>query len=104
MGKVRTFYGHEGIVPPHGLIAREAGEPAETFEAEELVLPTTRSKVSEIDDFISARRDAGDEIDVADDATKPEKLDAIQRWADSLPQIEGKPADGDDESDDNDEE
>lgn len=97
MGKVRTFYGHGGSVPPLGLVARGAGEDAadETFETEELVLPTTRSSVPEIDDFIAARREAGDTIEVADDAKKGDKLAAIQTWADSLPSLEGEPTDDD---------
>lgn len=98
MGKVRTFHGHEGIVPPHGLVAREAGDaPVDetTFEAEELVLPTTRSKVDEIDGFIATRREAGDVIEVDDSASKADKLAAIQAWADSLPSIGGDESDDD---------
>lgn len=40
MGRVRVFYGHEGIVPPTGLRPRSAAEPAPDAESEVDVIET----------------------------------------------------------------
>lgn len=64
----------------------EDGEPVE-IEAEPIDLPTSRDKVKVIDAFIAEQREKGAVIEVAEDATKPEKLDAIAAWAETIPAL-----------------
>lgn len=99
MGRVRTFYGHEGVVYPTGLIPSGAGadeadvEEIETIpgtegyepnevDAEAIDLPDNSWKVGKIDSFASEHG-----ITFDDGATKPEKLAVIQKWADDLPTL-----------------
>lgn len=62
----------------------ENDEPVE-LEAEAVDLPTSRDKVAVIDAFITEQREKGAVIEVAEDATKPEKLAAIEAWAETIP-------------------
>lgn len=64
----------------------EGDEPVELV-TEAIELPTNRDKVKVIDAFIAEQREQGAVIDVADDATKPEKLAAIEAWAETIPAL-----------------
>lgn len=101
MGKVRVFYGHEGVVPPTGLRSRSAADAAPVEEADEIVtepgtegdapteltaeaieLPDTSWKVPQIDAFAEEHG-----IEFPEGAKKPEKLAAIDDWAAKLPTL-----------------
>jgi hypothetical protein len=47
MGRVRVFYGHEGVVPPTGLRARSAAAPAAP-EVDEVVSNSTEGEPIEL--------------------------------------------------------
>lgn len=106
MGRVRTFRGHEGVVPPTGLRPRSAApaapaedeiEEVEVVETETpevevensdapadelnyIDVPDSSWKVSDIDAFAELY-----EITFPDGVKKAGKLEAITAWAASVP-------------------
>jgi len=112
MGRVRVFYGHEGVVPPTGLRARSAADPAPdevdevvTIEgtegdepteltAEAIELPDNSWKVPQIDAFAEEHG-----IEFPEGAKKPEKLAAVEAWAAALPELTDASGDDDEDND-----
>lgn len=83
MTRVRTFYGHEGVVYPTGLVPADATPDDEVLEGEveQIDMPDNSWKVPAIDKFAE---DYGITFEEGD--KKPEKLAAIQKWAAELPE------------------
>ncbi len=106
MGRVRVFYGHEGVVPPTGLRARSGAAPeaeVATIEgtegdapteltAEAIDLPDNSWKVPQIDAFAEEHG-----IEFPEGAKKPVKLAAVEAWAAALPELTDESGDSDDD-------
>lgn len=113
MGKVRTFYGFQGVIAPLGTVARAASEAAAAIEtipgteneapveifAKSVEIPGARAKVEELEAFAAEHG-----IELPEGANGKAKRAAIVEWYESLPVLEAAADDESDESDDADDE